>query len=129
MNTGHDGSMTTLHANTPRDALHRMETMVLMAGLDLPQRAIREQIASAVHVIIQLERLTDGSRKIVKVCELTGMEGDVITMSDIFVFQQQGIREGKVVGRIVPTGIRPRFLEKLQQNNINLPPAVFGFKG
>jgi pilus assembly protein CpaF len=129
MNTGHDGSMTTLHANTPRDALHRMETMVLMAGLDLPQRAIREQIASAVHVIIQLERLTDGSRKIVKVCELTGMEGDVITMSDIFVFQQQGIREGKVVGRIVPTGIRPRFVEKLQQNNINLPPAVFGFKG
>lgn len=129
MNTGHDGSMTTLHANTPRDAIHRMETMVLMAGIDLPQRAIREQIASAIHVIIQLERLQDGSRKIVKVCEVTGMEGDVITMSDIFVFQQQGVREGKVVGRIVPTGIRPRFLEKLQQNGINLPPSVFGFGG
>ncbi|NJN19293.1 MAG: CpaF family protein [Oscillochloris sp.] len=127
MNTGHDGSMTTLHANSPRDAIHRMETMVLMAGIDLPQRAIREQIASAIHVLVQLERLQDGSRKIVKVCEITGMEGEVVTMSDIFVFQQQGIREGKVVGRIVPTGIRPRFLEKLQQNGINLPPSVFGF--
>jgi pilus assembly protein CpaF len=129
MNTGHDGSMTTLHANTPRDAISRMETMVLMAGLDLPQRAIREQISAAVHVIIQLERLQDGSRKIVKVNELTGMEGDVITMSEIFAFQQQGVREGKVVGKIVPTGIRPRFLEKLQQNGINLPPSVFGFGG
>ncbi|MEI8307253.1 MAG: CpaF family protein [Chloroflexales bacterium] len=129
MNTGHDGSMTTLHANTPRDAISRMETMVLMAGLDLPQRAIREQISAAVHVIIQLERLQDGSRKIVKVNELTGMEGDVITMSEIFTFQQQGVREGKVVGKIMPTGIRPRFLEKLQQNGINLPPSVFGFSG
>ncbi|MEI7644746.1 MAG: CpaF family protein [Chloroflexales bacterium] len=129
MNTGHDGSMTTLHANTPRDAISRLETMVLMAGLDLPQRAIREQISAAVHVIIQLERLQDGSRKIVKVNELTGMEGDVITMSEIFTFQQQGVREGKVVGKIVPTGIRPRFLEKLQQNGINLPPSVFGFSG
>jgi pilus assembly protein CpaF len=129
MNTGHDGSMTTLHANTPRDAISRLETMVLMAGLDLPQRAIREQISAAVHVIIQLERLQDGSRKIVKVNELTGMEGDVITMSEIFTFQQQGVREGKVVGKIVPTGIRPRFLEKLQQNGINLPPSVFGFGG
>ncbi|NTV64003.1 MAG: CpaF family protein [Oscillochloris sp.] len=127
MNTGHDGSMTTLHANTPRDAISRMETMVLMAGLDLPQRAIREQISAAVHVIIQLERLQDGSRKIVKVNELTGMEGDVITMSEIFTFQQQGIRDGKVVGKIVPTGIRPRFLEKLQHNGITLPPNVFGF--
>lgn len=129
MNTGHDGSMTTLHANTPRDAISRMETMVLMAGLDLPQRAIREQISAAVHVIIQLERLQDGSRKIVKVNELTGMEGDVITMSEIFTFQQQGVREGKVVGKIMPTGIRPRFLEKLQNNGINLPPSVFGFSG
>jgi pilus assembly protein CpaF len=103
--------------------------MVLMAGLDLPQRAIREQISAAVHVIIQLERLQDGSRKIVKVNELTGMEGDVITMSEIFTFQQQGVREGKVVGKIAPTGIRPRFLEKLQQNGISLPPSVFGFGG
>ncbi|MBX0327044.1 CpaF family protein [Oscillochloris sp. ZM17-4] len=129
MNTGHDGSMTTLHANTPRDAISRLETMVLMAGLDLPQRAIREQISAAVHVIIQLERLQDGSRKIVKVNELTGMEGDVITMSEIFAFQQQGVRDGKVVGKIMPTGIRPRFLEKLQQNGITLPPSVFGFGG
>jgi pilus assembly protein CpaF len=129
MNTGHDGSMTTLHANSPRDAIARMETMVLMAGLDLPQRAIREQIAAAIHIIIQLERLQDGSRKIVKVCELTGMEGDIITMSDIFVFQQQGVRDGKVVGQIRPTGIRPRCIEKLQQNGINLPPSVFGFGG
>jgi pilus assembly protein CpaF len=129
MNTGHDGSMTTLHANSPRDAISRMETMVLMAGLELPQRAIREQIAAAIHVIIQLERLQDGSRKIVKVCEVTGMESDIITMSDIFVFQQQGVRDGKVVGAIKPTGIRPRFVEKLQQNGISLPPSVFGFSG
>jgi pilus assembly protein CpaF len=119
--------MTTLHANTPRDAISRMETMVLMAGLELPQRAIREQIAAAIHVIIQLERMQDGSRKIVKVCEVTGMESDVITMSDIFVFQQEGVRDGKVLGAIKPTGIRPRFVEKLAQNGINLPPSVFGF--
>jgi pilus assembly protein CpaF len=129
MNTGHDGSMTTLHANSPRDAISRMETMVLMAGMDLPQRAIREQISSAVHLIIQLERMQDGSRKISKVCELTGMEGDVITMSDLFVFQHQGMRDGRVIGRIVPTGIRPRFLERLQHHNISLPPQVFGFGG
>ncbi len=129
MNTGHDGSMTTLHANTPRDAISRMETMVLMAGLELPQRAIREQIAAAIHVIIQLERMQDGTRKLVKVCEVTGMESDIITMSDIFVFQQQGVRDGKVIGSIKPTGIRPRFVEKLQQNGINLAPSVFGFSG
>jgi pilus assembly protein CpaF len=127
MNTGHDGSMTTLHANSPRDAIHRLETLVLMAGFDLPQRAIREQIAAAVDVIIQLERMQDGSRKIVKLCEVTGMESDVITMSDIFVFQQQGMREGKVIGTVRPTGIRPRFLEKLQQHGISLPSSVFGF--
>ncbi len=126
MNTGHDGSMTTLHANSPRDALRRMETMVMMAGMDLPLRAIREQIASAINIIIQLERLQDGSRKIVQVCEVTGMENDVVSLSDLFVFQQQGVRDGRVVGRIVPTGIRPRFLEKLQQMNITLSPQVFG---
>jgi pilus assembly protein CpaF len=128
MNTGHDGSMTTLHANSPRDAIHRLETLVLMAGFELPQRAIREQIAAAVDVIIQLERMQDGSRKIVKLCEVTGMESDVITMSDIFVFQQQGMREGKVVGAVRPTGIRPRFLEKLQQHGISLPSSIFGFR-
>jgi pilus assembly protein CpaF len=126
MNTGHDGSMTTLHANSPRDALHRMETMVLMAGMDLPMRAIREQVAAAINVIIQLERLQDGSRRIVQVSEITGMNNDVITMSDLFVFQRQGVQEGKVIGRMVPTGIRPRFMERLQQMNITLPPQVFG---
>jgi len=126
MNTGHNGSMTTLHANSPRDALHRMETMVLMAGMDLPMRAIREQVAAAINVIIQLERLQDGSRRIVQVSEITGMNNDVITMSDLFVFQRQGIQEGKVIGRMVPTGIRPRFMERLQQLNITLPPQVFG---
>src|SRR6266511_583919 len=126
MNTGHDGSMTTLHANSPRDALHRMETMVLMAGMDLPVRAIREQIAAAIHVIIQLERLQDGSRRIVQVSEVTGLSNDIIAMSDLFVFQRQGIQEGRVLGRMVPTGIRPRFMDRLQQLNITLPPSVFG---
>ncbi|MCS6887846.1 MAG: CpaF family protein [Chloroflexus sp.] len=127
MNTGHDGSMTTLHANSPRDAIHRLETMVLMAGLDLPQRAIREQIASAINLIVQLDRLKDGSRKITKICEVTGMEGDVVTMSELFVFQQQGIRDGQVIGRMVPTGIRPRFLEHLAHHDLYLPPQIFGF--
>jgi pilus assembly protein CpaF len=127
MNTGHDGSMTTLHANSPRDAIHRMETMVLMAGMDLPMRAIREQISSAIHVIVQLERMQDGSRKLSRICEITGMESDNITMSDLFVFQHQGVREGRVTGRILPTGLRPRFMERLQQQNISLPPQIFGF--
>lgn len=129
MNTGHDGSMTTLHANTPRDALHRMETMVLMSGMDLPMRAIREQIAAAVQLIVQLERMQDGSRRVVKICEVTGLEGDIITTSDLFVFQHQGVRDGKIIGRLVPTGLRPRYLERLQQHNISLPPQVFGFAG
>jgi pilus assembly protein CpaF len=127
MNTGHDGSMTTIHANSPRDAIHRLETMVLMAGMDLPMRAIREQVAGAVHLIIQLERMQDGTRKISRVCEITGMEGEQITMSDLFVFQHQGVREGRVAGRIMPTGLRPRFMERLQQQNITLPPQIFGF--
>jgi pilus assembly protein CpaF len=127
MNTGHDGSMTTMHANSPRDAIHRLETMVLMAGMELPMRAIREQIAGAVQVIIQLERMQDGTRKISRVCEITGMEGEQITMSDLFVFQHQGLREGRVAGRIMPTGLRPRFMERLQQQNISLPPQIFGF--
>jgi pilus assembly protein CpaF len=127
MNTGHDGSMTTVHANTPRDALHRMETMSLMAGIDLPQRAIREQISSAIQMIVQVERFQDGSRRISRVCEITGMEGDVITMSDIFVFKHQGMVNGKVMGSIGPTGIRPRFIERIQQHNVNLSPQIFGF--
>jgi pilus assembly protein CpaF len=126
MNTGHDGSMTTAHANTPRDTLSRLETMCLMAGVDLPVRAIREQIAAAVDVIVQQARLKDGSRRIVAVTEVQGMEGDVIVMQDIFVFEQTGIENGKIIGRMKPTGIRPKFIEKFEVANIYLPPNVFG---
>ena len=127
MNTGHDGSLTTLHANTPRDALSRMETMVLMAGMELPVRAIREQVASAVQLIIQQDRLKDGTRKLVSVTEVQGMEGDVIVMQDIFTFEQTGVEGGKIVGRMKPTGIRPKFIEKFESSNIYLPPNIFGF--
>src|SRR5215207_799796 len=109
MNTGHDGSLTTLHANSPRDALTRLETMVLMAGMDLPVRAIREQIASAVNLILQQSRMKDGTRKIVAITEVQGMEGDVIVTQDVFVYEQTGIENGKIVGRMKPTGIRPKF--------------------
>jgi len=126
MNTGHDGSLTTLHANSPRDALARLETMCLMAGMDLPMRAIREQIASAVDLIIHQERMRDGSRKVVQITEVQGMEGDVIVLSDIFQFEQQGIENGRVIGRLKPTGIRPKFIEKIEAANIHLPPQIFG---
>jgi pilus assembly protein CpaF len=126
MNTGHDGSLTTLHANTPRDALSRLEVMCLMSGMDLPVRAIREQIASAVDMICQQNRLRDGARKIEKITEVQGMEGDVITMSDIFEFEQTGIEGGKIIGRIRPTGLRPRFIDRIEAAGIHLPPAVFG---
>ena len=126
MNTGHDGSLTTGHANAPRDMLSRLETMVLMAGMDLPVRAIREQIASAVDLIVQQSRLRDGSRKITHLTEVQGMEGDIITLQDIFVFDQTGCDEqGKVIGRVRPTGIRPKFLDKLTANGINLPNETF----
>jgi pilus assembly protein CpaF len=126
MNTGHDGSMTTAHANSPRDSLSRLETMCLMAGMDLPVRAIREQIASAVDLIVQQERLKDGSRKITFVTEVQGMEGDVIVMQDIFSFQQTGVENGKIVGRMKPTGIRPKFIHRFEVANIYLPPNIFG---
>ncbi|MEF3273774.1 MAG: CpaF family protein [Chloroflexus sp.] len=127
MNTGHDGSMTTIHANTPRDAVSRIETMCLMAGMDLPARAIREQIASAIHVFVQQSRLKDGSRKVTQITEVAGMEGDVVVLQDIFVFEQTGIDEkGKIVGQLRPTGVRPRFLEKFEAMNIFLPPTIFG---
>ncbi len=130
MNTGHDGSMTTLHANSPRDAIARVETMCLMAGMDLPVRAIREQIASAVELIVQQSRLKDGSRKIVNVTEVQGMEGDVVVLQDVFVFEQTGIDErGKIVGTLRPTGVRPRFVEKFESQNIYLPPNIFGYGG
>ncbi|RMD72268.1 MAG: CpaF family protein [Chloroflexi bacterium] len=127
MNTGHDGSMTTIHANSPRDAVSRIETMCLMAGMDLPARAIREQIASAIHVFVQQSRLKDGSRKVTQITEVAGMEGDVVVLQDIFVFEQTGIDEkGKIVGHLRPTGVRPRFLEKFEALNIFLPPTIFG---
>jgi pilus assembly protein CpaF len=126
MNTGHDGSMSTGHANAPRDMLARLETMVLMAGMDLPLRAIREQIASAVDLIVHQNRLKDGTRKIVNITEVQGMEGDVIVMQDIFVFEQTAVVEGKIQGRLRPTGIRPKFVEKFDVSGIHLPPNVFG---
>jgi pilus assembly protein CpaF len=126
MNTGHDGSMTTAHANSPRDALARVETMCLMAGMDLPVRAIREQVSSAVDVICQQERMRDGTRKVTTVTEVSGMEGDVITMTDIFVFEQAGMENGKIMGRIRPTGLRPKFMDKIEAAGINLPPSIFG---
>ena len=126
MNTGHDGSLATAHANSPRDMLARLETMVLMAGMDLPHRAIREQIASAVDVIVQGERLRDGSRKITSISEIQGMEGDVITTSEIFRFEQTGMEEGRVIGRLRPTGLRPKFMYKIQDAGIMLPPSIFG---
>jgi pilus assembly protein CpaF len=126
MNTGHDGSMTTAHSNGPRDTLSRLETMVLMAGMDLPLRAIREQVSSALNMVVHQERLRDGTRKIVKITEVQGMEGDVIVMQDIFNFEQQGIEGGKVVGQLRPTGIRPKFIETIEAANIHLPPTIFG---
>lgn len=126
MNTGHDGSLTTAHANSPRDMLSRLETMCLMAGMDLPVRAIREQVASAIDLIVQQARMRDGSRKVVNVTEVQGMEGDVIVMSDIFSFEQQGIENGKIIGRLKPTGIRPKFYERIEAAGITLPPNIFG---
>ncbi len=126
MNTGHDGSLSTGHANTPRDMISRLETMCLMAGVDLPQRAIREQISSAVDLIIQISRLKDGSRKITNITETQGMEGDVIVMQDVFVFEQTGFVDGKVQGRLRPTGIRPKFVEKFEAAGIRLPANTFG---
>jgi pilus assembly protein CpaF len=126
MNTGHEGSMTTLHANNTRDALSRLETMVLMAGMELPHRAIREQVASAIDMIVQLERFRDGSRRVVKVTEVQGMEGDVITMADVFKFEQSGFENGRVIGRLRPTGIRPKFINRIEESGIHLPPSIFG---
>ncbi len=126
MNTGHDGSMTTAHSNGPRDTLSRLETMGLMAGMDLPVRALREQISSAVDLIVHQERMRDGTRKVVNITEVTGMEGDVITISDIFMFEQMGMENGKVVGRLRPSGLRPKFMDKIENAGINLSPGIFG---
>jgi pilus assembly protein CpaF len=125
MNTGHDGSLTTAHSNAPRDTLARVETMALMAGMDLPVRAIREQIASAIDLIIHQNRMQDGTRKVVNITEVIGMEGDVITMQDIFRFEQTAIEDGKVLGELVPTGLRPKYMDKIEAHGIHLPPSIF----
>jgi pilus assembly protein CpaF len=118
--------MTTAHANTPRDALSRVETMCLMAGMELPVKAIREQAASAIDVICQQERMRDGTRKVTYITEVSGMEGDIITMTDIFTFEQTGVEAGKVIGRLRPTGLRPKFIDKMEAAGISLPPSIFG---
>jgi len=125
MNTGHDGSMTTIHSNGTRDALRRIETMVLMAGMELPLKAIREQVASSIELVIHQERQKDGTRKVVQVAEVQGMESDTIVMQDIFVFTHTGIKNGVVQGTLKPTGLRPRFLHKLIANGIEIPESVF----
>jgi pilus assembly protein CpaF len=130
MNTGHDGSLATGHSNSPRDMISRLETMVLMAGIDLPVKAIREQIAGAIDLIIQQSRLKDGSRKITHITEVQGMEGDVIVLQDIFAFEQYGLDEnGKVIGKLIPTGVRPKFYERLESAGINIPSSVFFEEG
>jgi len=126
MNTGHDGSISTVHANSARDALARLDTMVLMAGMDLPERAIREQIASAINIVIQLIRFSDGTRKVTKISEITGMEGSTIVMQDIFYFDQKGIdSDGKVIGEFKSSGIRPKFAERLRLSGFDLPAGIF----
>jgi pilus assembly protein CpaF len=126
MNTGHDGSLTTLHANTPRDALARLETMIQMTGMRLSDRAMRQQIAAALDLVIQVARLSDGTRRLTSISEITGMEGDTITMQEIFMFERTGVdSQGQVVGRFRPTGIRPRFAERLKACGLQLPRVFF----
>jgi len=126
MNTGHDGSLTTVHANTPRDALSRIETMIAMGATNLPERAMRQQIASAIQLVVQQTRLSDGTRKVTSVSEITGMEGEVITMQEIYVFEKMGVtQEGKVIGRFRATGVRPKCCERLKASGINLPADMF----
>jgi len=126
MNTGHEGSLTTVHANTPRDAMSRVENMVSMANLNIPDRAIRQQIASAIHAIVQSTRLSDGTRKIVSIAEITGMEGEVVTMQEIFTFERRGLSEtGKVKGAFRATGIRPKFSDRLAAAGYRIPPSLF----
>jgi pilus assembly protein CpaF len=126
MNTGHDGSLTTIHSNSPRDALYRLDTMVAMANLNIPEKAIRQQIASAVNMVVQVSRMSDGTRKVTAISELTGMEGEVITMQDIFLFERSGIgRDGKVNGRFRATGIRPKCADRLAAAGVHLPMEMF----
>ena len=126
MNTGHEGSMATVHANTPRDALMRLESMVAMCNLNLPEKTVRQQIASAITIVVQVSRMSDGSRKVVSISEITGMEESIISMQEIFSFVKKGIGpDGKVVGTFQPSHIRPKFLEKLRISGIFLPPSLF----
>jgi len=126
MNTGHDGSLTTIHANTPRDAVSRLETMIAMAGLNLPDKAVRRQIASAVDVVVQVSRLSDGTRKVIYISEITGMEGETISLQDIFQFRKRGIGpKGEVLGEFLPVGIRPKFADRLEAAGLKLPPDMF----
>jgi pilus assembly protein CpaF len=127
MNTGHDGSLTTIHANSPRDAISRLETLVLMAGMDLPIKIVRQQISSAVDVIVQMSRVRDGTRKITAITEVAGMEGDIVVLSDIFKFNQSGVdEEGKILGQVKPTGIRPLFGPRLEAAGFKLGAEIFG---
>ena len=126
MNTGHDGSMCTVHANTPRDALSRLETMIAMGGVELPQKAMRQQVSSAIDIILQLSRMSDGTRKATYASEVLGMEGDIVTMQDIFIFEREGLdKDGNVQGKHVATGVQPRFMQRMRAAGINLPPAIF----
>jgi len=125
MNTGHDGSISTVHANSARDAISRLETMMLMAGINLPERALREQIASAVDLIVQLTRMSDGSRKLVEFSEVTGMEGNTITTQMIFKFEQRGVENGKVIGDFVATGVMPSFMDRLERYGFRIPNTHF----
>jgi len=126
MNTGHDGSLTTVHANGPRDAIARLETMAMMANLNLPEKAVRRQIASAVSLVIQIARFNDGTRRVTHLTEITGMEDDVVSMQDVFVFEKQGVgQDGRVLGTFSPTGIRPKFAEKLKASGIAVPASMF----
>jgi pilus assembly protein CpaF len=129
MNTGHDGSLTTLHANNPRDAIARLETLVMMSGVSMPLKAIREQIASAVHLIVQQSRLSDGSRKITYITEVTGIQGDIVSLQDIFIFKQEGFdKKRKIIGKYVPTGFIPKFVEDMEAKGMKVPRAIFTSK-
>src|SRR5207248_94552 len=126
MNTGHDGSLTTIHANSPRDAVARMETMAVMANLNLPEKAVRRQIASAIAIVVQVSRFNDGTRRVTHVSEITGMEEDVVSMQDIFVFERHGVSpDGRVLGTFTATGIRPKFADKLKASGISVPASFF----
>ena len=126
MNTGHDGSLTTVHANSPRDALYRLDSMVAMANLNIPDKAIRQQVASAIELIVQIARQSDGTRKVTAISEITGMEREVITLQDIFVFEKTGISEdGRVIGKFRATGLRPKCCERLAAAGIHLPASMF----